>query len=180
MNWSFGPPDRQIQTVPFEMLFTRGEFPPRDAFAELIRRMRHTVFYMACDSGATRREAVTKAAEVFLEFAPEFPGAPPQLGLRRLARVIKRAIGPQAFEPFYFYAQALAYYMREPLQRDVLRRFYETGALLSEARIAEEFGLANAAEAAKILRESQASFLEVLKELPEEELKLMTDGQFPL
>jgi hypothetical protein len=181
MSWlTFKHKDHFIREVPYESLFTPGEFASRDAFSELHCRMRRMIFYMARSSGATVREAVAAVSKVFLELAPEFPGKPPALGLRRLARIVKRTIGEEAFEPFYFYAQAAIYYMDDPLEREMLSRFYELGANISEARLAAEFGLSGEAEASRVLKAAVSSFRLAQQQLPVEELRLMTNGHFPL
>ena len=176
----FKPNDRFIRGVPYETLFTPGEFASHDAYSELHRRMRRMIFYMARSSGAAVREAVAAVSKVFLEFAPEFPGKPPALGLRRLARIVKNRIGKEAFEPFYFYAHVAIYYMGDPLEREILSRFYELGANISEAQLAAEFGLSGEAEASRVLKAAVSSFRLAQQQLPEEELRLMTDGHLPV
>jgi hypothetical protein len=180
MSWPIKPTDRFISEVPYETLFTPGEFASRAAFTELHRRMRRTIFHMAKLSGAPTREAAAAVDKVFLEFAPEFPGNPPALGLRRLACIVKKTIGKDAFEPFYFYAQAAIYYMDDPLEREMLSRLYEMGSHISEARLAIEFRLSGEAETGRILTAAVASFRLAQQQLPADELRLMTEGYFPL
>ncbi len=59
-------------------------------------------------------------------------------------------------------------------------RRYCSGANISEARLAEEFGLSGEAEAGRVLKAAVSSFRLAQQQLPEEELRLMTDGYFPL
>jgi hypothetical protein len=175
----FSRPQNWIRHVPYEALFIKGECRSKNAFAELHRRMRITIFHMAKSSGMTNKEAVQAVMDIFLTFAPQFPGTYPELGMRRLAWVARSVLG-DAFEPFLFYAHVLIYLIRDPLQQDLLRRLYETGGMISEARLAKEFGLFTEAEVAQALKRAVQSFAEVQRTLPADVLRRMTDGAYPL
>jgi hypothetical protein len=70
--------------------------------------MRRMIFYMARSTGATVREAVAAGARYSSSFLRSS-----RANLRPWVfagwRLVKGTIGEEAFEPFYFYAQAAIY-----------------------------------------------------------------------
>lgn len=176
MSWFSGK--RKISRVPYEFLFRTGEFTSKECFAELFRRLRTTVYYIVKNSRASPEAAASATTDIFLEFAAQFPGVPPELGMRRLARILKDAVGEEAFQALYFYAQIPIFYMRNPVEQAILKRYYETGGTITEVQLAEEMQL-SASEVPSVLEAANRSFREVLQQLPKDELGLMTDGVLP-
>jgi hypothetical protein len=175
-----------IEDATYEELFS-ADFQASVACREVVRRLERLLYAMVFAGTGDKQKADTLMKTLVGEIVHQFPAGSGDFCLRRLAVVIRGAIGKEAFEeanlPRLYYTHLALYHLPRK-ERELMKAVLDRPARLKQGdgladELAAERGLSRE-EVRQTLQNGNKRLMDIMhNDFEKEHLQLITEGNLP-